>query len=272
MKFRFTEALDRVIKDNPKVDLLITRVDVETKNDSGTKVFPNLGDVELLNLGEGAIKVTVIINNSSIREEFLLGSVKIYGKVNESDIEEMLIFSESDVDHPCYIHSIEHGEYIYRFSFDINVKCGDTVSSSVRRNNMKIRTKYHIGDKVKVLADPVIETTCPFCKGKYSIEVEGKIFHCQNCYGGELRDRVYERRQLVEGVITAIKLEVKDANEINWKYNSECNNQYRRSENLAIREEYVVKVSKEYWGNELYEVRDIVPITPENENSDNQID
>lgn len=135
MKFRFTDALDRVIEDNSKVDLLITRVDVETENDSGMKVFPNLGDVELLNLGNGVTRVTVEVNNSSIKEEFLLGSIKIYGKINESDMEELLIFNVN-VDHPYYIHSIDCGKFIYKFSFDLNVKCGDTelkVSSDVRR-------------------------------------------------------------------------------------------------------------------------------------------
>ena len=39
-----------------------------------------------------------------------------------------------------------------------------------------------------MLADPIIKFTCPFCKGKKSVEINGETLYCQNCDDGAAYD------------------------------------------------------------------------------------
>ena len=36
---------------------------------------------------------------------------------------------------------------------------------------MKIETRYKVGDRVMVKADPILSTTCPFCNGQGKLDV-----------------------------------------------------------------------------------------------------
>lgn len=122
---------------------------------------------------------------------------------------------------------------------------------------MEIKTKFNVGDKVKVLADPIIKTTCPFCKGQKFIMIGDTKLYCQNCDDGVLKSRM-NHRQLVDGVITGIKLDVKDitSEDDEWWYNGE-------EGQLGVREEYCVEVADNYWGNGTYESSEIQEIKEE---------
>lgn len=120
---------------------------------------------------------------------------------------------------------------------------------------MDIKTKFSVGDKVRVLADPIIKTTCPFCKGKKSVKIDGETLYCQNCDDGVLINRMSNQRQLVEGVVTGIKLDVKtiDSEDDEWWYEGS-------EGELGVREEYCVSVSEGYWSDGTYEAKKVMPM------------
>lgn len=120
---------------------------------------------------------------------------------------------------------------------------------------MDIKTKFSVGDKVRVLADPIIKTTCPFCKGKKSVEIDGETLYCQNCDDGVFINRMSNQRQLVEGVVTGIKLDVKtiDSEDDEWWYEGS-------EGELGVREEYCVSVSEGYWSDGTYEAKEVMPM------------
>lgn len=117
---------------------------------------------------------------------------------------------------------------------------------------MEIKTKFSVGDKVKVMADPIIKTTCSFCNGKGFLMVEDTKLYCQNCEDGVLKSRMTNHRQLVEGVITQIQLDIKnvESEDDEWYYNAE-------EGQLGIKEDYCVDVDNEYWGDGTYDVSKI---------------
>lgn len=121
---------------------------------------------------------------------------------------------------------------------------------------MNIQTKYSVGDKVRVKADPIIQTTCPFCGGAGKAEVSGTTLFCQNCNGaGVFTSRLSNQRQLVEGTVKSIHLTVEQ-----WNRNLEDDDDAEQVGSCGIFEEYVVDVPDEYWGNGTYSVNKIYPL------------
>lgn len=119
---------------------------------------------------------------------------------------------------------------------------------------MEIKTKFSVGDKVKVVANPVTKTTCPFCKGKQSMEIDGTTIYCQNCDNGTISVRTSEK-VLVDGVITKIMLEVEniDCEDDEWWYGG-------KEGELGIREDYGVDVNEEkYYGKGTYNSSEVRP-------------
>ena len=129
---------------------------------------------------------------------------------------------------------------------------------------MKIDTKYNVGDKVMVQADPIMTTTCPFCKGKGKLEVNGTELYCQNCDDGILKSRMMEGRQFVPGVITGIHLEVSRMGADEDGFEDEDCTPIDENSCYGICEEYYVEVdSEKYWGDGTYHVRKIKPAKEE---------
>lgn len=75
---------------------------------------------------------------------------------------------------------------------------------------MKIETKYNKGDKVRIKADKLIKTTCPFCDGQGFKMIGETQLYCQNCDGeGVLVSRTTEPPEWVVGVIEGFNYEVR---------------------------------------------------------------
>lgn len=84
---------------------------------------------------------------------------------------------------------------------------------------MKIETKYSIGDEV-VFNKNVDEgkyITCPFCKGKTSIIVEGTEIECQNCEDGSYYLWKIQKKN-VTGLIKGIDIYMREGNEVSIRY------------------------------------------------------
>ena len=108
---------------------------------------------------------------------------------------------------------------------------------------------FIIGEKVKVMADPVTRMTCPFCKGNTKIVLpKGKELFCQNCDNGVLTNRDTDNRQLVDGVVTGFRIEGKteESEDDEWWYGAE-------EGEIGVRQEYFVEVPKDFWSDGTYE-------------------
>lgn len=123
---------------------------------------------------------------------------------------------------------------------------------------MKIETKFSIGDKVKVNADPIMNTTCPFCQGRGKLEVNGTILYCQNCDDGVLKSRMMDHRQLTEGTITGIHLNVERLGGDTDGFEDDEFIPLSENSLFGICEEYYVEVdNSKFWGDGTYHVSKI---------------
>lgn len=129
---------------------------------------------------------------------------------------------------------------------------------------MKIETKYKVGDRVMVKADPILTTTCPFCNGQGKLDVNGTVLYCQNCDDGVLKSRMMEGRQFVPGVIIGMSLDVRRMGADEDGFEDEDYTSIEENSCYGICEEYFVEVdSDKYWGDGTYHVRKIKPLKKE---------
>lgn len=129
---------------------------------------------------------------------------------------------------------------------------------------MKIKTKYSIGDTVLVKADPIIKETCPFCDGAgYKTILRNGVetsLYCQNCDHGTITTRQFNNTQWVKGIVKGIRIDTKmvDCEDDEWWY------QDFSEGDIGIREEYLVDVPEEYYGNGTYELHKIKDVPADN--------
>lgn len=127
---------------------------------------------------------------------------------------------------------------------------------------MKIDTRYSVGDRVLVKADPILKTTCPFCDGMSKRDVNDTILFCQNCDDGVLKSRMMEGRQYVPGVITGIHIDVRQMGADEDGFEDEDYTPIEGNSCYGLSEEYYVEVDREaYWGDGTYHVRKIKPFS-----------
>lgn len=126
---------------------------------------------------------------------------------------------------------------------------------------MKIETKYNVGDRVMVKADPIMTTTCPFCNGKGKLEINGTTLYCQNCEDGVLKSRITSGRQFVPGVIIGIHIDVDHMGGDEDGFEDEDFTPIEGNNCYGVCEEYHVEVDEsKYWGDGTYHVRKIQPV------------
>ncbi len=126
---------------------------------------------------------------------------------------------------------------------------------------MKIETRYSVGDRVMVQADPVMTTECPFCNGQGMLDVNGTILFCQNCDDGVLKSRMIGQRQFVPGIIKGIHLSMEQMGADEDGFEDEDYTPIEENSCFGICEEYYVDVDNDlYWGDGTYHVNKIKPI------------
>lgn len=74
-------------------------------------------------------------------------------------------------------------------------------------NILDTKTRFHIGQKVKVLGSKRKTIVCPFCNGDYKKEIDGDDFYCANCDEGMMQ--LEEEEIETTGIITGINLETR---------------------------------------------------------------
>ena len=127
---------------------------------------------------------------------------------------------------------------------------------------MNIKTKYRIGDKVKVYADKMLFSECPFCNGMgyRIIQTEGSDDgkrYCQNCDGeGQYKTRL-DDNELVEGVITGMHIDVMTEEE------DEFDDASFVEDGLAVAIDYYVNTPETHWGYGTYKEKQIFGIVTE---------
>lgn len=123
---------------------------------------------------------------------------------------------------------------------------------------MDIKTRYNIGDRVRVKADKLVTIPCPFCQGQFKRNVNGLTLYCQNCNEGQLTSVAKNSLRTVDGKITGIRVcidptwgtHMEFIDEASYKDMKKLDPDFDRDDSLV---EYFVDVPKGYQGKGTYD-------------------